>query len=200
MGSRRWLPITIALLAFLLAALFSLLVNLTSTYLADTLRPYASWVYALTGLIFFASLGVLVWQLTAKKDPAALTGSAASPNTGVQMNNVHAGRDINVNVASGSIVQGSTPTLASPAVQPTPPAPNTSGAALAQQQAAILNAFNREELRRELRTCLDVDLDAIAADAPFADQVFAVLTWSVRTNRHAALLACLRRARPHLVI
>jgi hypothetical protein len=71
---------------------------------------------------------------------------------------------------------------------------------LGQQQAAILRAFNRGELRQVLRFCLNEDLDTLAADQAFADQVFAVLTWSVRSGRHAELLDCLRRARPHLGI
>jgi hypothetical protein len=226
MRSRRWLPVTLAVLSLLLAAIFGLLANLTSTYLADALRPYATWVYALTGIVFLVSAGVLVWQIVATGHEPAPTEATGPPGTHVNMNNVRAGGDVHVTVAGGNIVQGGSPptmpavpgagpgstALSSPGAAPGPtvsPGPATAPVGsvssgpegdLGQQQAAILRAYNREELRQVLRFCMNEDLDTLAADRGFADQVFAVLTWSVRSGRHAELLACLRRARPHLGI
>jgi hypothetical protein len=198
MRSRRWWPATLALLSFFLAALFSVLANLTSTYLADTLRPYATWVYALTGLVFFVSVAVLIGQLLAANRAPTAPDGPRGPQ--VEMKNVRAGGDVHVVVAGGDIVQGGSPAGRAPVQEAVPDAAaaDQSDGELAREQAAILRGFTREELRQVLRTGMELDLDTIVRDGPFGEQVFAVLTWSVRTGRHGELLACLRRARPRL--
>jgi hypothetical protein len=50
-------------------------------------------------------------------------------------------------------------------------------------QNALLAAFNRESLRRMLRTRLDVRLDHIAGNGPFTDIVCDVIDWAEREGR-----------------
>lgn len=63
MPRHRALVIGLAIASAVLMLLLSLLANLATTYVADALRPYAPWVFALLGVLFAASLGVLIWQL-----------------------------------------------------------------------------------------------------------------------------------------
>jgi len=48
---------------------------------------------------------------------------------------------------------------------------------------ALLVAFNRETLRRMLRTKLDVHLDHVAGNGPFTDVVHEVIEWAERDGR-----------------
>lgn len=77
MPRHRALVIGLAIASAVLMLLLSLLVNLATTYVADALRPYAPWVFALLGVLFAASLGVLIWQLRieAAAPPVAPSGA-----------------------------------------------------------------------------------------------------------------------------
>lgn len=86
MTKHRTLLITLAVAAAVLMLLLSYLVNLTSTYTAAVLEPYAPWIYAALGILFLASLGVLIWQIrTAQPPPEAKIEQTAS--TGGQIVN-----------------------------------------------------------------------------------------------------------------
>ena len=70
MRTNRMLLIALAVVSAVLMLLLSFLVNLASTYIADTLEPYAVWIFAALGIVFVASLGVLIWQVYAdRKQP-----------------------------------------------------------------------------------------------------------------------------------
>ena len=62
--------------------------------------------------------------------------------------------------------------------------------------SAILAAFNREELRRIMRTCMDENFDHLVADKAFQDQVFELIEWASSRQRLPVLVRCLQAARP----
>lgn len=55
-------------------------------------------------------------------------------------------------------------------------------------QNALLAAFNRESLRRMLRTRLDVRLDHVAGNGPFIEVVFDVIDWAERDGQVERLI------------
>jgi formylglycine-generating enzyme required for sulfatase activity len=55
---------------------------------------------------------------------------------------------------------------------------------------AILAAYSRDELRRVLHMCMDIDFDAIAPDKGFAVQVYELAQWANRRDRALELLEC----------
>lgn len=61
---------------------------------------------------------------------------------------------------------------------------------------AILAAFNREEMRRILRTCMDVNFEHVVAEQAFQEQAFELIEWARRTQKLPALIHCLQSARP----
>ena len=75
MTRNRTVPITLAVISATLTLLLGLLVNLASTYIAEALRPYAPWVFVLLGVVFVASVAVLIWQMRA--EPASSSVDAA---------------------------------------------------------------------------------------------------------------------------
>ena len=77
MAHRRTLLIALAVISATLTLLLGLLVNLASTYIAEALRPYAPWVFVLLGVVFVASVAVLIWQMRVEHaaSPAEPTGA-----------------------------------------------------------------------------------------------------------------------------
>ncbi len=77
MAHNRTLLVILAVLSLTLMLLLSLLGNLATTYIAESLRPYAVWVYVLLALVFVASVAVLIWQMRAEHaaSPAEPTGA-----------------------------------------------------------------------------------------------------------------------------
>ena len=65
MHTKRPLLITLAVVSATLMLLLGILGDLASTYVADSLKPYAAWIFAALGIVFVASLVVLIWQLRA---------------------------------------------------------------------------------------------------------------------------------------
>ena len=81
MTKHRTLLISLAVAAAILMLLLSYLVNLASTYTATTLEPYAPWIYAALGILFLASLGVLIWQIRTTQPPPDVTIEAKIEQT-----------------------------------------------------------------------------------------------------------------------
>jgi hypothetical protein len=73
------LPIVLAVASAVLALLLGFLINVVSSFYIDALRPYAGWIFAGLGLIFAASIGVLIWQIVLdRRSTAAGAGHAVS--------------------------------------------------------------------------------------------------------------------------
>jgi serine/threonine-protein kinase len=67
---------------------------------------------------------------------------------------------------------------------------------LAELHAALLTAFDRDELRRLLTVHLDVDLEEVTGDKGLAAQVFDLLQWLLRRNRLLEFAAAAHAANP----
>ena len=66
MHKKRTIPVALAVISAFLALLLALLTNLTSGYIADTLKPHALWVFVTLMVVFLISLIVLILQLRAE--------------------------------------------------------------------------------------------------------------------------------------
>lgn len=79
MCNNRTLLIALAVVSAVLMLLLSFLVNLASTYIADALKPYAVWIFAALGIVFVASLGVLIWQVYADREGTSDRNATGGP-------------------------------------------------------------------------------------------------------------------------
>jgi hypothetical protein len=103
------------------------------------------------------------------------------------------GFKIDVAGDTGALLSAAVPShSAAPTVHVPTPATSAIGGLPAGQfaalQNAILAAFNRESLRRLLRTKLDVQLDHVAGNGTFPDVVIDVINWAERDGRVGQLV------------
>ena len=80
MHTKRPLLITLAVVSATLMLLLGILGDLASTYVADSLKPYAAWIFAALGIVFVASLVVLIWQLRAEHQSGVAQPTDGGPS------------------------------------------------------------------------------------------------------------------------
>jgi formylglycine-generating enzyme required for sulfatase activity len=67
------------------------------------------------------------------------------------------------------------------------------GSQLDRIHGTIKNAYNRSEMRRVLRVCMDLSFDEHAPDAGFDEQLWALIEWTGRRGRLKELVDCARK-------
>ena len=61
---------------------------------------------------------------------------------------------------------------------------------LASFHEVLLAAYSRDEFRRVVATCLDVDFDAVAPEKGFSNQLWAFVTWANQQDKALELVKC----------
>ena len=64
------------------------------------------------------------------------------------------------------------------------------GSQIGRIHAALVSAYGRDEFRRVVKVCMDVDFDAIAPEKGFSDQVFHLVRWADQQGRSLELVKC----------